>query len=180
MSELKNNKNETDPFSQEPFSVDVWERAYKNVGRPFEVKAFDDAPKSDAQNEAPTSPKLTDLTPEERRRLIEEKKARLDKAEVSAPKKSSQPQSPKSADTQSSDETYYSRFKDYHGDEDESEPEGVFDMVKNVFTGIFGDIPGKIKEALELEDVDDKKITNIIWGVIAVIILIILVLTGAL
>lgn len=179
MSELKNNKNEADPFSQEPFSVDVWERAYKNVGRPFEAKAFDDAPKSDAQNEAPASPKLTDLTPEERRRLIEEKKARLDKAEVSAPKKSSQPQS-KTNNNADSSEAYYSRFKDYHGDEDESEPEGVFDMVKNVFTGIFGEIPGKIKEALELEDVDDKKITNIIWGAIAVIILIILVLTGVL
>ena len=67
--------------------------------------------------------------------MIEEKKARLDKAEVSAPKKSSQPQSKTNNNTNSS-ETYYSRFKDYHGDE-ESESEGVFDMIKNVFTGIF-------------------------------------------
>jgi hypothetical protein len=178
MSESKNNKNENSPFTQKPFSSDVWEQAYKNVGRPFEKKAFDNVAKKDTQDEAPASDRLTSLTPEERRKLIEEKKARLDKAEVSAPKKSSQPQS-KTNNNADSSETYYSRFKDYHGDE-ESESEDVFDMIKNVFTGIFGEIPSKIKEALDLEDVDDKKINNIIWGAIAVIIFIILGLAGAL
>ncbi len=180
MSEPRNNKNENSPFGQEPFSVDVWERTYKNVGRPFEGKAFDDLPKNDAENESPNaSDRLAALSAEERRKLIEEKRARLDKAEVTAPKKSSQPQSKTNNSTNSS-ETYYSRFKDYHGDDDEAEPEGVMDMVKNVFSGIFGDLTAKIKEALDLEDVDDKKISNIIWGAVAVIILIILGLAGVL
>lgn len=43
MSDNKNNFNSQQdpfanktPFSKKPFSEDVWERAYKNVGRPFE------------------------------------------------------------------------------------------------------------------------------------------------
>ena len=179
MSESKNNKNENSPFTQKPFSSDVWERAYKNVGRPFEKQAFETLPKKDTDNEAPASAKLTDLTSEERRRLIEEKKARLGKIEVSTPSKPTEAPAQRSNNTTSanSSETYYSRFKDYHVDE-ESEPENVVDMIKGVFGGIFGGLSDKIKEALDIEDSDDKKVLNIIWGVIAIIFFIIIGLLG--
>ena len=43
MNDQNNKSKENNPFTKDPFSVDVWERAYKNVGRPFEKRAFDSA-----------------------------------------------------------------------------------------------------------------------------------------
>ena len=61
MNDLENKNKDTSPFQGDPFSVDVWERAYKNVGRPFENTGFDSAP--DLDNSKSSTPIPTkDLT----------------------------------------------------------------------------------------------------------------------
>lgn len=52
MNDQNNKSKENHPFTKDPFSVDVWERAYKNVGRPFEKRAFDSSTQ-EAKSEAP-------------------------------------------------------------------------------------------------------------------------------
>ena len=68
MSDNKNNFNSQQdpfanntPFSKKPFSEDVWERAYKNVGRPFE-SMNKDADKAVQNNNFATSKTESTIT----------------------------------------------------------------------------------------------------------------------
>ena len=180
MSDNKNVKNESQPFSQKPFSVDVWERAYQNVGRPFANKPFEattEAPEKAEPSNEYSSIKLERPAPSK-----------------SKPKTSAPAAKPAITVTPSEklqtpvEKTYtvegYGQNSDalssrtYITDSAE-EPKSIVQMLESGIDGSLSDIIGQIKEALGIKT-GEKKATpaSIIWFIIAVIFMIIMSALG--
>ena len=174
MSDNKNPKNENAPFSEKPFSVDVWEQAYKNVGRPFAKAPFEIAPTESAKSTTPTNGysgiKL------ERPTQSSTKPSRPATKPTVTP--STRLQSPvvdryytKSAYDQKPE---VSSLDAYIPDKEE-EIKGIFQLLDEGVDGSIPDIIRQIKEALGIKTNKSRgKPSNIIWFIIAIIFMIIM------
>ncbi len=196
MKDEKNTKNASAPFNGDPFSVDVWERAYKNAGRPFEKKAFDFATAEDASDaEVSLSGNDAKADAEAHRKISPQKDNKTGKNLSSSYKaptsrsvgkptvdmpsykvaSNSSPSAQQETYIQKSDVT-----KATNRENEEDEPENVLDMIENAIDGFFSDPLGKIKEFFHSEKMGSKGIMNIIWVVIAIIFFAIIGLLGGL
>lgn len=85
MNDQNNKSKENNPFTKDPFSVDVWEQAYKNVGRPFEKVAFDS---SAQEKKSEASPFQVKATPNDNGHTTAAQKKQDGKEESQKPKSS--------------------------------------------------------------------------------------------
>lgn len=186
MKDEKNIKNESTPFDNDPFSVDVWERAYKNVGRPFEKMPFNNTA-NESQNKTYISPNSISLEP--KRDISSQSTNKSNEKHISSPARKPSVDLPSYKATpnirpSTTEQSYVQKAeittKTTNIDSKSDEPENVFEMVKNVFGGLFSDGIGEIKKLFGSEDMDEKGVTNIIWVVIAIIFLAIVGLLGGL
>lgn len=186
MKDEKNIKNESTPFDHDPFSVDVWERAYKNVGRPFAQMPFNHTA-DESKNKADIAPDEISLESERKTSSQSTNKSsekRISSAarkpSVDLPGYKADPNTRPSATEQIYIQKTESAPKATNRENESDEPENVFEMVKNVFGGLFSDGIGEIKKVLDSEGMDGKGIINIIWVVIAIIFFTIVGLLGGL
>lgn len=178
MKDEKNINNESTPFSSDPFSVDVWERAYKNAGRPFGKQAFDEKEDTANKKNIPLSTK----------NFAESKKNRQQSEAISSTttkrsenNKSEELQSPtviSPTPDLSTSKSYIHNFESDLQSENSDKPVSFMEMIENAFDGDLTDIPGKIKEMIK-NSFGEKKIfgvelSKIIWPIIAFIVFIIL------
>ena len=87
MNDKNNTNKENSPFFEEPFSVDVWERAYKNVGKPFEKKAFDSS-SQDIESEISSQKEATATNNTNRKESLQKTKSKKEVSQKPAPSKS--------------------------------------------------------------------------------------------
>lgn len=85
MNDKNNTNKENSPFSEEPFSIDVWELAYKNVGKPFEKKAFSSS-SQETENEISSPEEATNTNNSSHKEALQKQK---DKKEAPPKLKSS-------------------------------------------------------------------------------------------
>ena len=185
MNDSKNN-NTSQPFTETPFSVDVWERAYQNVGRPFEKKPFDSgATPVDTQN-ADSLPKKVISDDEARKAALKEKKEALKKRQAEKATQRSSEASPSitppkgSLASQPSPEKIYTTA--YASDENYEGQKGFFEILEDIFDGDISDVKNKIKDIIKNPNVknsDAFSTLKTIVGVIALILFIILITFGA-
>ena len=174
MKDEKNTKNESAPFSNDPFSVDVWERAYKNVGRPFEKQTFAENEDTEDKNNISSSTKNPAESKKNRQQIGVASSTPTKRSENNNPEKS---QSPTVILSHSATESYLRNSESNLQAESSNNPIGFMEMIENAFDGDFTDIPGKIKEMIK-NSFGEKKISGaelskIIWPIIAFIVFII-------
>ena len=185
-----NNKKEASPFNQDPFSVDVWERAYKNVGRPFEKKAFESSQDENSEvNKSPLPTKNLSDDKEANKKLLEAKKKelreRLEKRKAEEESKSAKPTvTPpgqwSSYGNQKTSSTYASK-PNSAGEERNNESFDFFEMIENVFDGdvadVFKNISNLVKNSFGENGKKKGNPTGWIW-IVAVILFIIFGMLG--
>ena len=175
---MKDDKSKTgladSPFDKDPFSVDVWERAYKNVGKPFEKIAVDSkvGESCDTDRIAADKKNANDY-----KDALIERKTRLEEAEKgisvkkpaasSAPKKASAPKLPNYERQGSVSESQ----KSIDSDEERS----ATDMITEIFSSIFSDVKKGVGELFG-GNTDDVGNLPKIFG-IAIIFIIIAILS---
>ena len=146
MNDLDNKKKDDIPFQSDPFSVDVWERAYKNVGRPFEKKAFDSISASVDTSNLPTkvltSQNATGKAPAQKKRDMEGYRA-AERSRASMPKSTPTVTPP----TPTPQKSYTSTQSYQPGQSDSSKPTNFFQMIENAFSG---DVSNSFKNIGEL------------------------------
>lgn len=181
MSDNKNVNNESQPFSQKPFSVDVWERAYQNVGRPFAKKPFETAPEDDAKKSAPSNGYSSIKLERPAQSKSNTKPARPASKPTITVTPSSRLQTP--VDSAYSQKSYEqkpeaSSTRTYITDSAE-EPKGIVQMLENGLDGSLSDIIGQIKEAIGIKTGEKKALPgSIMWFIIAIIFMIIMSALG--
>lgn len=185
-----NNKKEASPFNQDPFSVDVWERAYKNVGRPFEKKAFESFQDENSEvNISPLPTKNLSNDKEANKKLLEAKKKelqeRLEKRKAEEAAKSARPTvtPPGQLYSYGNQKTAYTYSPKQNSDTEEQKNESFdfFEMIENVFDGdvadVFKNISNLVKNSFGGNGKKKGNPTGWIW-IAAVILFIIFGLLG--
>lgn len=205
MSDPKDNKKseQTTPFNKDPFSVDVWERAYKNVGRPFasaEKKEDNTAEVSIQSRMSPPSPQGAASKSEKKptaNKTQAQKNGGISVTTPTSPSYSSRT-SAASSRTQSTTASSYNKSStasqssanSYHDSKGEYEDiEGAGDLItliiEKIEEGLGIEIPRSITDAIERAK---KRISGIskrtgmkegsIIGYIFVIIVIVIAIIG--
>lgn len=168
MNDPENKKKDSSTFQDEPFSVDVWERAYKNVGRPFDKDPFDSlsAYKDSSTDALPTKvvtpQKTIGKAPEQKKKELEGyRAAERNRASVS---KSTPTVTPPSYSSPSPQRQAYTPQKSYTNtwgtspkqDEDNA-PTNFFQMIESAFSKDISDSFNNIGDLIKNSFGDSKK-----------------------
>ena len=186
---MKDDKSKTgladSPFDKDPFSVDVWERAYKNVGKPFEKSAVDSkvGESCDTDRIAADKKNANDY-----KDALIERKTRLEEAEKgisvkkpaasSAPKKASAPKLPNYEPQKQRPSVDYERqgsVSESQKSIDSDEEQSATDMITEIFSSIFSEVKKGVGELFG-GNTDDVGNLPKIFG-IAIIFVIIAILS---
>ena len=176
MSDNKNPKNENAPFGEKPFSIDVWEQAYKNVGRPFAKAPFEIAPTESAKSATPTNGHSG----------IKLERSTQSQSATNPSRPATKPTVTPSTRLQSPviDRYYTKSAYDQKPEasssgayipDEEKEIKSISQLLDEGLDGSIPDIIRQIKEALGIKSNKSRgKPSNIIWFIIAIIFMIIM------
>lgn len=188
MNDQKNTNKENNPFNEDPFSVDVWERAYKNVGRPFEKAAFDSSKQKEEIEDIPFQIKNTikDTMPKERVQKNQSTKEGSTKQQsskvtltnvssgetVAPPKRTTTQQSQKPSYNYTPKENQQ-RSSAQKGENDQ--PISFLEMLENAFeegsiSDMLKNIPNLVRNAFSKAKSNEQSPFSMMWIVIVIFI----------
>lgn len=187
MNDLENKNKDNSPFQSDPFSVDVWERAYKNVGRPFENAVFDSTPNLDSTKSSTplptkdlTSSKVTGTAQAPKKKDTEGYRA-AERSKASQPRSTPTvtPPTYSASSNQRPDSTqqnYHINTQSSSGQKKDDKPTDFFDMLENAFNGDVSDALKNVGNLVKNSFGDSKKHAYMATNAALVIIVFVIIL----